>query len=62
MSTVQRADWRGKDAGGGRAGACRARRMTRISTPFGCRFTGDQAGGYARVNGRGRCSDEHQAG
>jgi hypothetical protein len=62
MSTVQRADWRGRDAGGGRAGVYRARRMTRISIPSGSRLSGDKAGDYARVNGRGRCSNGHQAG
>lgn len=62
VSAAQQADVRGRDAGWGRAGACRARSLTRISTPFGCRVSGDEAGDCARISGHGRCGDGHRSG
>jgi hypothetical protein len=52
----------GKDAVWGKVGVCRARCLTRISTPFGGRVSGDEAGDGARLRGTGRCDNGHQPG
>ncbi len=62
VSAAQQAVGRCRDAGWGRAGGCRARSLTGISTPFGCRVSGDEAGDCARASRQGRCGDGHQPG